>query len=249
MRSHRFTCFQFYTYIILPIFNVLSLKFCFDSSSCLCFCLRCYRHIMREIQTFWHNWSRFFQAGCRCFCTANSVKTPPHTHTTVLRPFFRDHPDEPVPEKNFWTLWCKGRLTEVDTLTIRLGATASGLTSAHLHHPPIFFTDRMPFLPPNQQCQSTEGNEDNYALITIIVRGVVTVVGADVCLAGGSDKTVQVFDVNAARCVRLMTDVHTRAVHHIAQNQVYTAVFWRATHTHSTATTTVAICCKSGIVV
>ena len=59
------------------------------------------------------------------------------THTTVLRPFFRDHPGEPVPEENFWTLWCKGRLTEADTPTIRLGATAtpSGLTSAHLHHP------------------------------------------------------------------------------------------------------------------
>jgi len=41
-----------------------------------------------------------------------------------------------VPEENFWTLWCKGRLTEADTLTIRLGATPSGLTSAHLHHPP-----------------------------------------------------------------------------------------------------------------
>jgi len=24
--------------------------------------------------------------------------------------------------------------------------------------PPYFFTDQMPFLPPNQQCQSTEGN-------------------------------------------------------------------------------------------
>jgi len=40
-----------------------------------------------------------------------------------------------VPEENFWTLWCKGRLTEADTQTIRLGATPSGLTSAHLHHP------------------------------------------------------------------------------------------------------------------
>jgi len=28
-------------------------------------------------------------------------------------------------------------LTEVDTLTTRLGATPSGLTSAHLHHPPL----------------------------------------------------------------------------------------------------------------
>ena len=60
-------------------------------------------------------------------------------HTTVLRPFFRDHPGEPVPEENFWTLWCKGRLTETDKLTIRLGATPFGLTSAHLHHPPITY--------------------------------------------------------------------------------------------------------------
>ena len=42
-----------------------------------------------------------------------------------------------MPEENFWTLWCKERLTDADTLTIRLGATASGLTSAHLHHPPF----------------------------------------------------------------------------------------------------------------
>jgi len=43
---------------------------------------------------------------------------------------------------------------------------------------------------------------------------------ADIVLAAGSDKTVHVFDINAARCVRVMTDVHTRAVHHIAQNHV-----------------------------
>jgi len=77
-----------------------------------------------------------------------------HT-TTVLRPFFWDHPGEPVQEENFWTLWCKGRLLEADTLIIRLNATPSGLTSAHLHHPPILCTGRMPFLPPNQECQST----------------------------------------------------------------------------------------------
>jgi len=79
------------------------------------------------------------------------------TTTTILRPFFWNHPGEPVPEENFWTLPCKGRLTEADTPTIRLGATPSGLSSVHLHHPPVF-TGRMPFLPPNQQCQSTEGN-------------------------------------------------------------------------------------------
>jgi len=70
-------------------------------------------------------------------------------HTTVLRPFFRDHPGKPVPEENLWTLWCKGRLTEADTQTIRTGASPSRLNSAHLHHAP-FFTGKMPFLPPNQ---------------------------------------------------------------------------------------------------
>jgi len=60
-------------------------------------------------------------------------------HTTAIsQPFFRDHPGELVPEENFWTLWCKGRLTEADTPTIPLGATLlSRLTSAHLHHPPV----------------------------------------------------------------------------------------------------------------
>jgi len=38
-----------------------------------------------------------------------------HTQTTVLRPFFWDHPGEPVPEENLWTLWCKGTLIEADT--------------------------------------------------------------------------------------------------------------------------------------
>jgi len=80
-----------------------------------------------------------------------------HTTTSILRPFFRDHPGEPVPEENFWTLCCKGRLTEADTPTIRLVATPSITNSAHLHHLPNFFTGQMPFLPPNQQCQSTEG--------------------------------------------------------------------------------------------
>jgi len=62
----------------------------------------------------------------------STLVLPHHHTTTVLRPFFRDHLGEPVPEETFWTLWCKGRLTEADTPTIRLGATPSGLTSAHL---------------------------------------------------------------------------------------------------------------------
>jgi len=61
------------------------------------------------------------------------------TPQPLLWPFFWDHRAEPVPEENFWTLWCKGRLTEADTLTIGLGTTPSRLTSAHLHHPPIYY--------------------------------------------------------------------------------------------------------------
>jgi len=72
------------------------------------------------------------------------------TTTTILWPFFRHHPGESVPEENFWTLWCKGRLTEADTLNIRLGATPTGLSSAHLHHHPIFFTGRINALPAAQ---------------------------------------------------------------------------------------------------
>jgi len=72
-----------------------------------------------------------------------------HHTTTILWPFFWDHPGEPVLEENFWTLWCNGRLTEADTLTIRLGATPSGLSSAHLHHPPIFYRpDALPAAQP-----------------------------------------------------------------------------------------------------
>jgi len=70
---------------------------------------------------------------------ARTGHKPYHHTTTVLQPFFRDHPGELVPEENFWTLWCKGRLTEADTPTTQLGTTPSGLTSAHLHHPPQFF--------------------------------------------------------------------------------------------------------------
>jgi len=72
-------------------------------------------------------------------------------YTTVLHPFFRNHPGEPVPEENFWTLWCKGKLTQADTLTIQ--------TNQYPPAPfPRIFYRADAFLPPNQQRQSTEGN-------------------------------------------------------------------------------------------
>jgi len=49
---------------------------------------------------------------CAADCSCRQWKRSTHTHTTILWPFFRHHPGEPVPEENFWTIWCKGRLTE-----------------------------------------------------------------------------------------------------------------------------------------
>ena len=98
-------------------------------------------------------------------------------------PFFREHPGELVPEENFWTLWCKGRLTEADTPTIRLGATPSGLTSAHLHHPPNFLQAGCPSCRPTMSKHwrhSTKGsmrydtityikNEDKFYILSVYV--------------------------------------------------------------------------------
>jgi len=72
------------------------------------------------------------------FCS-EYLKFPTVHHHNRFMAVFQDHSGKPVPVEDFWTFWCKGRLTKADTLTIRLGATPSGLTSAHLHHPPIFF--------------------------------------------------------------------------------------------------------------
>jgi len=76
---------------------------------------------------------------------SGTVPSPHHHRFTAL---FRDHQGEPVPEENFKTLWCKGRLTEAETQTIRLSATPSGLTSAHLHHPPFYRPDALPAAQP-----------------------------------------------------------------------------------------------------
>jgi len=86
--------------------------------------------------------------------TTQQHTTTTITTTTVLRPFFWDHLGEPVPEENFWNLWCKGRLTETETPTIQLGATPSGLTSVHLHHPPIFLQAGCPSCRPTNSVKA-----------------------------------------------------------------------------------------------
>jgi len=98
--------------------------------------------LMQLFNKIWSYWPHRVTGPIR---TATTRTT---TTTTVLWPFFLDHPGEPVLEQNFCTLWCKGRLTQADTQTIRLGATPSRLTSAHLHHPPFFY--RLDALPAAQ---------------------------------------------------------------------------------------------------
>jgi len=84
-----------------------------------------------------------------------------HAHTSVLWPFFRDHPGEPMPEENFWTLWCKQRLTETDTPTIQLVATPFALTSAQLYHPP-FLQAGCPSCRPTNTVRALKAHAVNY---------------------------------------------------------------------------------------
>jgi len=45
---------------------------------------------------------------------------------------------------------------EAEVLTVQVGTTPTGLTAPPPTTSPRFFTGRVPFLPPNQQRQSTE---------------------------------------------------------------------------------------------
>jgi len=78
------------------------------------------------------------------------------THHNRFTALFQGPPRWAGARREFWTLWCKGRLTEADT------DHPAGCHSIWTNkRPPLpsahFFTGQMLFLPPNQQCQSTEG--------------------------------------------------------------------------------------------
>ena len=100
---------------------------------------RVYSRILRQRQ--------WWRLGCRWLLDQ-------HHHHNRFMDLFQNHPGEPVPEENLWTLWCKGRLTEADTPTIRLGDTPSGLTSANLHHPPFFLQAGCPSCRPTNSVKA-----------------------------------------------------------------------------------------------
>jgi len=131
---------------------------------------------------FWHPCPRVVCTELTCptifaSLTWSSPETYSYTGThttTILRPFFWDHPGEPVPDENLWTLWCKGRLTEANTPTTRLGATPSGLTIAHLHHPPIFY--RPDALPAAQPTVSKHWRQLIHMQVqSIHIHGIITI--------------------------------------------------------------------------
>ena len=70
-----------------------------------------------------------------------------HTHN-CLRPFFRDYPGEPVPEKILLLDFMVQReISEADTPTIWLGATPSVLISNPPSSSPLFCAATLPIYP------------------------------------------------------------------------------------------------------
>ena len=78
-------------------------------------------------------------------------QTTTHTTITVLRPFFPGPPGWAGARRELLDFMVQGKINRGDTPTIRTNQCPPPPS-------PIFFTGWMPFLPPNQQCQSTEGN-------------------------------------------------------------------------------------------
>ena len=90
--------------------------------------------------------------------------TPHHT-TTVLRPFFREHPGEPVLEENFWSLWCKVRLTKADTPTHPAGCHSiwTNQCPAPPSPPQLFYMpDALPAAQPTVSKQQHYHHNDHY---------------------------------------------------------------------------------------
>ena len=97
-----------------------------------------------------------------------------HTHTrararararkhtrTCLTALFQVYPGEPVPEaKPIWILLKQEtvRGSGISWAVCKSAPRPRQITTPAPHHS-VFFTGRMPFLPPNQQRQSTEGQD------------------------------------------------------------------------------------------
>ena len=82
-----------------------------------------------------------------------------HTHTSILRLFFWDHPGEPVPAE-LLDFAVQGKINRGRQTDHPLGATPSGLTSTHLHHPP-FLQAECPSCRPTNSVKALKASSKN----------------------------------------------------------------------------------------
>ena len=94
------------------------------------------------------------------------MHTHTHNHFTTLLDFVRDYLGEPAPERQNQEGKVNQDLLEQERVScnsIRWAICKSAPWTRHItmpaSHHSVFFAGRMPFLPPNQQHQSTEGIE------------------------------------------------------------------------------------------
>ena len=98
-------------------------------------------------------------------CKGRLTTTTTTTTTTILPPFSGTIRASLCQKRHFWTLWCKGRLTQAYIRTVRLGATPSGLNSAHLHHPlppPHFLQTGCSFCHPTNSVKALKVDSHQY---------------------------------------------------------------------------------------
>jgi len=103
----------------------------------------------------WDKESKFLLQAYMSFSAVKNLMTvnsDNHYHNR-LRPFFRDYLGEPVPKENFWTLWCKGRLTGRQT---GHPAGRHSIRTKQCQPPPspIFFTAECPCCHPTNSVKA-----------------------------------------------------------------------------------------------
>jgi len=105
----------------------------------------------------WHNLSKFItQMGLYC---SKQLEATFHITTTTTQPsygpFSRTTQVSRCQKRNFWTLWCKGRLTEADTfhqfcekplhITFNTPCESWGSRTGLSHFQARWHTERRPF--------------------------------------------------------------------------------------------------------
>jgi len=107
---------------------------------------------------FQHN-TAVYKTGVYCCAFIATTQYTLHTHTTtVLRPIFPGPPACAGARRELLDFMVQGEINRGRHTEHPAGRHSIRTNQCPPPPSPHFFTGRMPFLPPNQQCQSTEGN-------------------------------------------------------------------------------------------